>query len=172
MVTVRDVEKVLSLRRVYNPAIIDTPTTVTDMTLSFFDACDSILLVVTSDYTSVRNTRMMNRAFELIGFSEDRLRPGAQLVGRAVGGLDEASYQSLLGRTPEFRVVSDGRLVVEANNRRAVRAGPRPRRPSAVTSRPPRRRSRCRPASPRAQDAGSAWATPDRSASSTPGSGG
>ena len=116
MVTVRDVEKVLSLlRRVYNLVIIDTPTTVTDMTLSFFDACDAILLVVTSDYTSVRNTRMMNQAFELIGFSQDRLRV---VLNRsdAVGGLDEAAYAALLGRSPEFRVVSDGRLVVEANN--------------------------------------------------------
>jgi pilus assembly protein CpaE len=89
MVTVRDVEKVLSLlRRVYNLVIIDTPTTVTDMTLSFFDACDAILLVVTSDYTSVRNTRMMNQAFELIGFSEERLQV---VLNRsdAVGGLDD-----------------------------------------------------------------------------------
>lgn len=116
MVTVRDVEKVLSLlRRVYNLVIIDTPTTVTDMTLSFFDACDAILLVVTSDYTSVRNTRMMNQAFELIGFTPERLRV---ILNRsdAVGGLDEASYLSILGQAPEFRVVSDGRLVVEANN--------------------------------------------------------
>lgn len=116
MVTVRDVEKVLSLlRRVYNLVIIDTPTTVTDMTLSFFDACDAILLVVTSDYTSVRNTRMMNQAFELIGFTPERLRV---ILNRsdAVGGLDEASYLAILGQAPEFRVVSDGRLVVEANN--------------------------------------------------------
>ena len=116
MVTVRDVEKVLSLlRRVYNLVIIDTPTTVTDMTLGFFDACDAILLVVTSDYTSVRNTRMMNQAFELIGFSEERLRV---VLNRsdAAGGLDEGAYLSMLGRGPEFRVVSDGRLVVEANN--------------------------------------------------------
>lgn len=116
MVTVRDVEKVLSLlRRVYNLVIIDTPTTVTDMTLSFFDACDAILLVVTSDYTSVRNTRMMNQAFELIGFTPDRLRV---ILNRsdAVGGIDESAYVSILGQAPEFRVVSDGRLVVEANN--------------------------------------------------------
>lgn len=116
MVTVRDVEKVLSLlRRVYNLVIIDTPTTVTDMTLSFFDACDAILLVVTSDYTSVRNTRMMNQAFDLIGFTPDRLRV---VLNRsdAVGGLDEDAYVSILGQAPEFRVVSDGRLVVEANN--------------------------------------------------------
>ena len=116
MVTVRDVEKVLSLlRRVYNLVIIDTPTTVTDMTLAFFDACDAILLVVTSDYTSVRNTRMMNQAFELIGFSEERLHV---VLNRsdAVGGLDATAYVSLLGRAPEFQVVSDGRVVVEANN--------------------------------------------------------
>ncbi len=58
---------------------------------------------------------MMNQAFELIGFSEDRLRV---VLNRsdAVGGLDEAAYGTLLGRAPEFRVVSDGRLVVEANN--------------------------------------------------------
>lgn len=116
MVTIRDVEKALSLlRQVYNLVIIDTPTTVTDMTLAFFDACDAILLVVTSDYTSVRNTRMMNQAFEMIGFSQERLRV---VLNRsdAVGGLDEVAYLSLLGRLPEFRVVSDGRLVVEANN--------------------------------------------------------
>ena len=58
MVTVRDVEKVLSLlRRVYNLVIIVTPTAVTDMTLGFFDACDAILLVVTLTGTRACATR-------------------------------------------------------------------------------------------------------------------
>jgi pilus assembly protein CpaE len=116
MVTVRDVEKVLSLlRRVYNLVIIDTPTTVTDMTLTFFDACDAILLVITTDFTTVRNTRMMNQAFEMIGFTPDRLRV---VLNRsdAIGGLTESDYQEILGRSPEFRVVSDGRVVLDANN--------------------------------------------------------
>jgi pilus assembly protein CpaE len=116
MVTVRDTEKVLSLlRRVYNLVLIDTPTTVTDMTLAFFDACDAILLVTTSDYTTLRNTRMMNQAFEMIGFSADRLR---LVLNRsdAIGGVGDAAYVELIGRLPEFRIVSDGRLVVDANN--------------------------------------------------------
>jgi pilus assembly protein CpaE len=116
MVTVRDVEKVLSLlRRVYNLVIIDTPTTVTDMTLTFFDACDAIMLVVTTDFTTVRNTRMMNQAFEMIGFTTERLRV---VLNRsdAVGGLTENDYLEMLGRSPEFRVVSDGRVVLDANN--------------------------------------------------------
>ncbi len=116
MITVRDVEKVISLlRRVYNVVIIDTPTVVTDMTLAYFDSCDAVLLVITSDYTSVHCTRLMGQAFEMIGFTQARRR---LVLNRAdaQGGLSDATYAAMLGQEPEFRVVSDGRLVVEANN--------------------------------------------------------
>jgi pilus assembly protein CpaE len=116
MVTVRDTEKVLSLlKRVYNLVIIDTPTAVADMTLAFFDACDAVLLVVTSDWTTVRNTRLIGEAFDAIGFAQDR---AMAILNRAdsAGGLDDATLEEQLGRRILFRVVSDGRLVVDANN--------------------------------------------------------
>jgi pilus assembly protein CpaE len=116
MVTVRDMEKALSLlRRVYNLAIVDTPTVVNDMTLAFFDGSDLILQLVTSDWTTVRNTRSMAQAFDAMGFAPSRIQ---YVLNRAdsPGGIDPRQLTEQLGRDPEFRIASDGRLVVDANN--------------------------------------------------------
>jgi pilus assembly protein CpaE len=116
MVTVRDMEKALSLlRRVYNLVIIDTPTVVNDMTLSYFDGSDAILHLVTSDWTTVRNTRAMAQAFDAMGYAPSRIR---YVLNRAdaSGGIELHVLAEHLGRQPEFRIVSDGRLVVDANN--------------------------------------------------------
>lgn len=116
MVTVRDVEKALSLlKRVYNIVIIDTPTMVNDMTLAFLDSSDAILHLITSDWTTVRNTRLMAQAFEAIGYPADRIR---YVLNRsdATGGIDPAELVAQIGRVPDFSIVSDGRLVVDANN--------------------------------------------------------
>ena len=48
MVTVRDLEKTLSLlRRVYEVVIVDTPAVINDINLAFLDASDTILEIVT-----------------------------------------------------------------------------------------------------------------------------
>jgi pilus assembly protein CpaE len=116
MVTVRDVEKTLSLlRRVYNLVIIDTPTTLNDLVLAFFDASDAIIHLVTSDWTTLRNTRLMTQTFDAIGYPPERIR---YLLNRsdATGGIEPRVVIDQLGRPPDFKVVSDGRLVVDANN--------------------------------------------------------
>ena len=93
MVTVRDMEKTLSLlKRVYNVVVIDTPTLVNDMVLAFFDASDVIIELVTSDWTTMRNTRLMAHTFEA-----HRLPPTLRYVlnrAGAPGGIDPRSSPS------------------------------------------------------------------------------
>ena len=116
MVTARDLEKALSLlRRLYNVVIIDTPTHINDTVLTFFDASDGVIEIVTYDATTLRNSRIMSETFAAIGYARERIH---YLVNRsdAVGGIDPRTLSEQLGAEPEFHLVSDGRLVVDANN--------------------------------------------------------
>ena len=116
MVTVRDMEKTLSLlKRVYNVVVIDTPTVVTDMVLAYFDASDVIIGLVTADWTAVRNTRLMAQTFDAIGYPMERVCYVLNRAG-APGGIDPRVVVEQLGRIPDFTLPSDGRLVVDANN--------------------------------------------------------
>jgi pilus assembly protein CpaE len=116
MISARDVEKVISMmRRVYNVVVIDMPVALSEVTLALLDSADTILEVVTWDSTTLRNTRTAVETFRAIGYPPDKIR---YLLNRAdsAGGLDPASFVQLLGREPEFQLVSDGRLVMESNN--------------------------------------------------------
>jgi pilus assembly protein CpaE len=116
MVTVRDVDKVLSLlRRIYGAIVIDLSSHLNDVALSFLDASDVILEVVTYDSTTIHNTIAMADTFKAIGYPAAKVH---YLVNRAdsAGGIDPHDLERALGRVPEHRVVSDGRLVVQANN--------------------------------------------------------
>jgi pilus assembly protein CpaE len=116
MVSIRDVEKILSLlRRVYSVVMIDTAAVVNDVNLSFLDAADTIVEVVTYDSTTIHSTLLMADAFRMIGYPASKVR---YLVNRAdsTGGIDPAQLERALGRAPEHSVVSGGALVVEANN--------------------------------------------------------
>ena len=116
MVTTRDVDKILSiLRRLYNVVIIDTSTQLSELVLAFLDASDVILEVITYESTTLHNARAIGDAFRAIGYPASKVH---YLVNRSdsSGGIDPNALPSILGRAPEFGVVSDGRLVVEANN--------------------------------------------------------
>lgn len=116
MVTVRDLEKVLSLlRRVYEVVIVDTPAVVNDINLAFLDASDTIIEVVTYDSTTIHSTMVMADAFRMIGYPATKVR---YLVNRAdsTGGIDPEVLTRALGRVPEHHVASGGTLVVQANN--------------------------------------------------------
>jgi pilus assembly protein CpaE len=116
MVTVRDLEKTLSLlRRVYEVVIVDTPAVVNDVNLAFLDTADTILEVVTYDSTAIHSTMVMADAFRMIGYPPTKVR---YLVNRAdsTGGFDPDVLTKALGRTPEHHVSSGGALVVRANN--------------------------------------------------------
>ena len=116
MVTVRDLEKALSLlRRVYECIVVDTPAVVNDINLAFLDAADTILEVVTYDSTTIHSTMVMADAFRMIGYAPAKVH---YLVNRAdsTGGIDHDALNRALGRVPEHRVSSGGPLVVQANN--------------------------------------------------------
>jgi pilus assembly protein CpaE len=116
MISPRDIEKTVSiLRRLYEAIIIDTPTSLSEVTLALLDASDMILSIVTYDSTTIHNTIAVADAFASIGYTADKVM---YLVNRSdsSGGISRDDLARALGRRPEFEVVSDGRLVVQANN--------------------------------------------------------
>ncbi len=116
MVTVRDIEKILSLlRRVYSVIVIDTMASIADTTMAFLDAADTIVEIVTYDSTTIQNTIAMAGTFRAIGYPPTKVR---YVVNRAdsAGGIGADELAVALGRVPESQVVSDGRLVVQSNN--------------------------------------------------------
>lgn len=116
MVTVRDLEKTLSLlRRVYQTVVVDTPAVVNDINLAFLDASDTILEIVTYDSTTIHSAMVMADAFRMIGYAATKVQ---YLVNRAdsTGGIQPEVLHRALGRVPEYHVGSGGGLVVNANN--------------------------------------------------------
>jgi pilus assembly protein CpaE len=116
MVSARDVEKTVSLlRRLYETIVIDTPASLSEITLALLDASDIVLLIVTYDSTTIHNTIAVADVFSSIGYAPDKLQ---YLVNRSdsSGGIGRDELTRALGRRPDFEVVSDGRLVVKANN--------------------------------------------------------
>lgn len=116
MVTTRDIDKALSLlRRLYDVVVVDLPTYLSEQSLAFLDAADLVIEIVTYDSTTIHNTILMAETFRAIGYPPTKVR---YLVNRAdsSGGLTPEELARALGREPEYRVVSDGRLVVAANN--------------------------------------------------------
>lgn len=116
MINPRDVDKILSLlRRVYNSVVIDMSSTINDINLSFLDISDTILEIVTYDSTTIHSTIAMADTFRSIGYSASKVN---YLINRAdsAGGIAPEDLARALGRVPEHRVVSDGQLVVRANN--------------------------------------------------------
>jgi MinD-like ATPase involved in chromosome partitioning or flagellar assembly/CheY-like chemotaxis protein len=117
MVLARDLEKTISLlRRLYELILVDVGVALDELTLSLLDQADTILEVVTYDGTTIRNTVAMADTFAKIGYPSTKVR---YLVNRAdaAAGLDPAELDRRLGGSPEFRVRSDGPIVVAASNR-------------------------------------------------------
>jgi pilus assembly protein CpaE len=116
MVTVRDLEKSLSIiRQLYEFVIIDTRAGLGDDVLVFLDASDVILQVLTFDSMAIRNLSMAREAFDAIGYPPTKL---AIVLNRSdsTGGISKADVEASLGASVDYELVSDGRLVVAANN--------------------------------------------------------
>jgi pilus assembly protein CpaE len=116
MISVRDLDKILSLmRRVYDAIVIDTAVGLDERTLALLDVADTIVEIVTFDSTTIHNTLVMADTFRSLGYPASKVR---YLVNRAdsAGGMSEQDLAAAIGRVPEHRVVSDGRLVVQSNN--------------------------------------------------------
>jgi pilus assembly protein CpaE len=116
MISSRDIDKVLSLlRRVYNLIVIDMSSALSDVNLGFLDLSDTIIEIVTYDSTTIHNTVSVADTFRMIGYPATKVR---YLVNRSdsEGGIDPSDLERAIGRVPEHRVVSDGKLVVASNN--------------------------------------------------------
>ena len=116
MVSVRDIEKVVSLlRRVYEVLVIDMPSSLGDVSLAVLDAADTILEIVTYDSTTIRNTLAVADAFQAIGYQAGKVK---YLLNRSdwSGGIAPEDLARALGRAPDHGVVSDGMLVLQSNN--------------------------------------------------------
>ncbi len=116
MVTVRDIEKALSiLRQIYEVIVVDTRAALSDDVLAFLDASDLILQVLAADTMAIRGTAMADEAFSAIGYPASKM---ATVLNRSdsTGGFSLPDLQEGLGRQIDYEIVSDGRLVVAANN--------------------------------------------------------
>ena len=116
MVTLRDLEKVLSLlRRLYDAVIIDMSVALDEINLALLDRADVILELVTYDSTTIHNTIALADTFRVIGYSPTKVQ---YLVNRADAnaGIDPSDMMKALGRVPEHTVRSEGAVVVPANN--------------------------------------------------------
>ncbi|HVM30571.1 MAG TPA: AAA family ATPase [Candidatus Limnocylindrales bacterium] len=117
MVTAPDLAKLMALlRRVYNIVLLDTATSLTEVNLALLDSADQVVMVLAYEEATLRQTRAMLATFINIGYEPHKLR---FLLNRSdsAGGLRPESIDALLGRHPDFAVVSDGQLVLAANNR-------------------------------------------------------
>jgi pilus assembly protein CpaE len=117
MVTVRDLERLISLmRKVYNIVLIDTATTVDDTLLAYLDASDELIQVLTYEWPALQRARAMTETLNAINYPASRV---LYLANRAdsTGGMSKGDIVKVLGREPDFEVVSDGKLVLEANNK-------------------------------------------------------
>jgi pilus assembly protein CpaE len=117
MITVKDLEALISLmRKVYNVILIDTATTVDDTVLAYIDAADEVIQVLDYEWSALHRAKAMAETLRAIGYDDSRVR---YLVNRAdhKGGLPRDAVKEALGRPPDFEVASDGPLILEANNK-------------------------------------------------------
>jgi pilus assembly protein CpaE len=116
MVTTRDIEKALSIiRQVYEVIVVDTRAALSDDVLAFLDASDLILEVLAYDSMAIRALAMADEAFAAIGYAPSKLEA---ILNRSdsTGGFSKADVEEALNRRIEHEVVSDGKLVIAANN--------------------------------------------------------
>jgi pilus assembly protein CpaE len=116
MVTTRDVEKALGIiRKLYEFVVVDTRAALTDDVLTYLDASDLILQILSYDSMAIRGLAMAGEAFTAIGYPRSKL---ATVLNRAdaSGGISKSDIEEALGQPVDFEIVSDGRLVLTANN--------------------------------------------------------
>jgi len=116
MVTTSDIDKALSLlRQLYDFVIIDTRAALSDDVLTFLDSADLVLQVLTFEMMSIRSVAMAGETFAAIGYPPSKI---VTILNRsdASAGFDKAYIEEIIKSPIHFEVVSDGRLVLNANN--------------------------------------------------------
>jgi pilus assembly protein CpaE len=116
MVTTTDIEKALSLlKQLYDFVVIDTRASLTDDVLTFLDSADLILQVLTFEMMAIRAVAMAGETFAAIGYPPSKI---VTILNRsdASAGFDKAYIEEVIRSPIHYEVVSDGRMVLSANN--------------------------------------------------------
>lgn len=116
MVTTSDIEKAISLlRQLYDFVIVDTRAALSDDVLTFLDSADLVLQVLTFEMMSIRAVAMAGETFAAIGYPPSKI---VTILNRsdASASFDRAYIEEVIRSPIHFEVVSDGQLVLNANN--------------------------------------------------------
>ena len=95
--------------------IVDTRASLSDDVLAFLDASDLILEVLAYDSMAIRALAMADEAFATIVYAPHKIEA---VLNRSdsTGGFSKADVEEALNRKIDHEVVSDGKLVIAANN--------------------------------------------------------
>jgi pilus assembly protein CpaE len=94
----------------FDDVIVDTRPSFDEATLKILDAADRILLVTTPELSACHNTARFLGIAESLGYSHKL----TLIVNRANSGIDMEALQETLGMTVSAKIVSAGRIVVDA----------------------------------------------------------
>ena len=61
------------MRQLFDYIVIDTPSTLSDLTLSALDLADRVVLLTVADVPAIKNTRMFFQVTEALGYSPDKI---------------------------------------------------------------------------------------------------
>lgn len=117
VVTPESIEKiVLMLKEKYAFILADTHTYFDDVTLKGLDLADLILCVVTLDFPAIKNAKLALDTMMSLNYPKDKIK---LVLNRADSqtGLKEKDLEDTLGWKIEFRLPSDGKLVVPSVNK-------------------------------------------------------
>jgi pilus assembly protein CpaE len=103
---------ITTYKSLYEYVLVDTGPSLDDINLQILDAADRILLVATPELTAIHNCSRFLVLSETLGYS-DRI---SLVLNRANSGIDSDSIAQTLRVPIVSRIVSAGRLVVEAAN--------------------------------------------------------
>jgi Flp pilus assembly CpaE family ATPase len=96
----------------YDYVLADTGPTLDEINLEILQAADRILLVTTPELTSIHNCARFLGLAETLGY----LQKVQLVVNRANSGVDLDALQGTLGIPVFSRLISSGKLVVDAAN--------------------------------------------------------
>lgn len=117
VVTPDAIEKIVTLLKdKYTYILADTHTYFDDITLKGLDLSDLILCVVTLDFPSIKNAKLALETMTSLNYPKDKIK---LVLNRSDSqtGLTEKDLEETLGWKIEFRIPSDGKLVIPAVNK-------------------------------------------------------
>lgn len=117
VVTPDAIEKIITLLKdKYQYVLADTHTYFDDITLKGLDLSDLILCVVTLDFPSIKNAKLALETMMSLNYPKDKIK---LVLNRADSqtGLTEKDIEETLGWKIEFRIPSDGKLVIPSVNK-------------------------------------------------------